>query len=323
MENTVSIYERENRAIARADGKKRRFVLVTESSLVIRTMTEDEVELAIDWAAKEGWNPGLHDGRCFWAADPQGFFIALEDGQPVGCVSAVRYGSDYAFLGFYVIKPSSRGKGYGLQLCKTALDHVKGRVSGIDGVLAMQDKYSEPLAGDFWTGFQFAYSNIRFRGSYENRLDVKARGCHPEISIVSAAVVDQTGLCDYDGSMFFAKRPEFLAQWLNQPESAALAAVQNGKLTGYGVIRRCREGHKIGPLFADNGDAAEELFFHLAACANGEEVFLDVPEVNGAAMTLAAKYNMTKVFETARMYNGPAPNLPLHKIFGVTSFELG
>ena len=294
-----------------------------ESSLVIRPMTESEVELAVDWAAEEGWNPGLYDGRCFWAADPEGFFVALEDGQPVGCVSAVRYGSDYAFLGFYVIKPDKRGKGYGLQLCKTALDHVKGRVSGIDGVLVMQDKYSQPLEGHFWTGFQFAYSNIRYRGTFDAALTEKARDSQPEIVIVPAATVNQAELCNYDGSLFFAQRPEFLAQWLNQPESTAFAALQDRKLAGYGVIRRCRVGYKIGPLFADNAAAAEKLFTQLAACACGEEFFLDVPEVNPAAMALAAKYNLTKVFETARMYNGPAPDLPLHKIFGVTTFELG
>jgi len=29
------------------------------------------------------------------------------------------------------------------------------------------------------------------------------------------------------------------------------------------------------------------------------------------------------VFETARMYKGPAPQLPVERIFGVTTFELG
>jgi hypothetical protein len=32
---------------------------------------------------------------------------------------------------------------------------------------------------------------------------------------------------------------------------------------------------------------------------------------------------MKPVFETARMYTGPAPDLPLSRLYGVTSFELG
>ncbi len=32
---------------------------------------------------------------------------------------------------------------------------------------------------------------------------------------------------------------------------------------------------------------------------------------------------LSPVFETARMYTGPAPAIALDRIFGVTSFELG
>jgi len=41
--------------------------------LHIRTLRPPEMRLAIDFAALEGWNPGLHDGACFLAADPEGF----------------------------------------------------------------------------------------------------------------------------------------------------------------------------------------------------------------------------------------------------------
>ncbi|HSC98032.1 MAG TPA: GNAT family N-acetyltransferase, partial [Casimicrobiaceae bacterium] len=56
---------------------------------------------------------------------------------------------------------------------------------------------------------------------------------------------------------------------------------------------------------------------------SGEQIFLDVPEINREAMTLAQRNDMDVVFETARMYLGVAPDLPMHRIFGVTTFELG
>jgi hypothetical protein len=52
-------------------------------------------------------------------------------------------------------------------------------------------------------------------------------------------------------------------------------------------------------------------------------VFLDVPEPNQPALGLAARYGLTPAFETARMYRGAAPALPLDRIYGITSFELG
>jgi len=52
-------------------------------------------------------------------------------------------------------------------------------------------------------------------------------------------------------------------------------------------------------------------------------VFLDVPETNGAAKSLIAEFNLTPVFETARMYTGPNPQIDEAKLFGVTTFEMG
>jgi hypothetical protein len=45
--------------------------------------------------------------------------------------------------------------------------------------------------------------------------------------------------------------------------------------------------------------------------------------VNSEAVDLAKRHNMTVVFETARMYKGESPDLPINRLFGVTTFELG
>jgi hypothetical protein len=38
--------------------------------LQIRPMTRAELGAGLDWAAGEGWNPGVHDADGFHAADP-------------------------------------------------------------------------------------------------------------------------------------------------------------------------------------------------------------------------------------------------------------
>ena len=118
-------------------------------------------------------------------------------------------------------------------------------------------------------------------------------------------------------------RPTFLKGWISQPDARALGCRRGGSLAGYGVIRRCGEGCKIGPLFADDGDAAETLYAHLSAFAAGGPVFLDVPETNAAAMDLVRRHGMLEVFGCARMYLGPPPDVALDRVFGVTTFELG
>lgn len=100
--------------------------------------------------------------------------------------------------------------------------------------------------------------------------------------------------------------------------------LKHGKLAGYGVIRKCHTGYKIGPLFADSPTLAEVLFLSLISGIDSTETcYLDTPEINRAAVELAEKNHMNVAFETARMYTGNQPYLPLNKIFGVTSFELG
>jgi hypothetical protein len=98
---------------------------------------------------------------------------------------------------------------------------------------------------------------------------------------------------------------------------------KNGKIRGYGTIRRCYEGYKIGPLFAADADSAASLLAELAPQAKGALVFIDIPSENKEAVALASGMGLEPVFETARMYRGTAPSIPLKNVFGVTTLELG
>jgi len=128
----------------------------------------------------------------------------------------------------------------------------------------------------------------------------------------------------YDRPLFPEVRSPFIKSWINQPDCTALGIMRGGKLVGYGVIRACRSGRKMGPLFADSPELAESLSLALKSGVKTKEpIYLDTPEVNRAAVSLAKLYNMEVVFETARMYAGERPDMPLHRVFGVTSFEVG
>ncbi|MEO1093428.1 MAG: GNAT family N-acetyltransferase [Cyanobacteria bacterium J06638_28] len=278
----------------------------------IRTMTRCELDFAIEWAAAEGWNPGLHDADCFYAADPNGFLMGFLNGEAIASISVVKYDDAFSFLGFYIVKPEYRGQGYGLQLWQAGLDYLQGCTIGLDGVVAQQSNYLK-------SGFQLAYRNIRYEGVGDEVSPPPTAETLMPLSTVSIELV-----IAYDRIHFPSDRTAFLQCWLAQPESIALGAIRNQTFMGYGILRPCREGYKIGPLFADTPDIAETIFLALKAhVVSGKPFYLDVPEVNPAAMALAAKYSMQSMFETARMYRPTAPDLPVDRIFGVTTFELG
>jgi len=141
--------------------------------------------------------------------------------------------------------------------------------------------------------------------------------------VVALSAVAFDALAAYDRRCFPAPRPRFLKGWIAQPNALALGLRRGGTLAGYGVVRRCREGCKIGPLFADDRAAAEALYLRLAGFAAGGALFLDAPENNPEAMALVQAHRMTEVFGCARMYLGPTPAVAQDRVFGVTTFELG
>ncbi len=279
-------------------------------SYTIRAMTRQEVDLAIDWAAAEGWNPGLYDADCFYAADSTGFLIGLLEDEPIATLSVVKYGDSFGFLGFYLVKPEYRGRGYGIRIWNAGLANFKGRTIGLDGVVAQQSNYQK-------SGFSLAYKNIRYQGT--------GGGYFPTDSgIVPLSTIPFDELGAYDEPFFPDNRKQFLRCWIDQPQSAALGIVRNRKLAGYGVLRICRSGYKVGPLFADSPEFADQLFLALKARApEGAPIFLDTPAVNSAAVQLVERHKMLVAFETARMYKGKSPDLPINRVFGVTTFELG
>jgi hypothetical protein len=146
----------------------------------------------------------------------------------------------------------------------------------------------------------------------------------PDVSLVALSETAFDRIVAYDELHFGAERRGFLAEWILPGQGAALGALRDGRLSGYGVIRKCWDGYKVGPLFADDAVLADALFRGLArGIATSEKIYLDVPEVNQEARRLAERYLMRSVFETARMYAGRAPEVPLQHVFGVTTFELG
>ncbi|MDD2725531.1 MAG: GNAT family N-acetyltransferase [Methylovulum sp.] len=281
------------------------------TNFFIKTMACTQLKQVLDWAGQEGWRPGLADAECFHQADPNGFFIGLLDGEPIGSISAVKYGDDYGFIGLYIVKPEWRNQGFGMQLWQTAMRYLQGRNIGLDGVIAQQANYQK-------SGFRIAYRHIRYQGNTGSFVPILAT------NIIAAAELPFAELLAYDRTVFPASRAVFLQKWLSQEHGTALVILRQNQLAGFGVIRACLNSFKIGPLFADDLDAAEYLLNDLlAGIPAGSDFFIDVPEVNLQAMALVKNRNLQPVFETARMYTLAMPDMELGKVFGVTTLELG
>jgi hypothetical protein len=281
----------------------------------IRPATAAEFATAVEWAAAEGWNPGLDDLGVFHRTDPSGFIMGFEGVEPVSSISVVRYPGGFGFLGFYIVRPDRRGTGIGMATWNAGMAHLSGCVIGLDGVVAQQENYRK-------SGFVLAGRNIRHEG-VPKRVDAEAEGS--DLRPVGAN--DLAALADFDAAHFPVRRDAFIRDWALPGDASrrrAILARAGGEITGLGVIRPCLSGCKIGPLFAADAATARAIVSNLiAGTPPGTEVALDTPQDNPAAMALAAELGLEPVFETARMYRGEAPRLPVRQVYGITSFELG
>lgn len=280
---------------------------MTVADLEIRTLDAAEVETLVGWATAEGWNPGLADAGCFHATDPGGFLGAFKDGALISGISGVRYGENYGFIGLYICRPDMRGKGYGKTVWSACMALLADRTIGLDGVLEQQANYRS-------MGFEPAYRTFRWSGK-------PSGGVQSAPDVRPLAADDFPAITAVDRRIFPAGRTAFLEKWLTQPHQVRVAT-QDGRISGYVVLRQCRDGCKIGPLVAPDLRTAKRLFWSLGGSCN-DVIHIDVPEPQKEFAALLADSDFTKGFETARMYRGVVPQVDQDALFAVTTLELG
>jgi len=272
----------------------------------VRQLSLSEVAELLMWAKAEGWNPGLDDAEPFHAADPWGFLGCFVDGRLAAGISAVTSGPDFGFIGLYICHPDFRGQGLGRRVWDAGMARLGNRAIGLDGVPAQQQNYSG-------MGFEPTYRTWRYSGRF------LPASVDPSVVAIDGDML--SAISAFDRRFYPGARADFLNQWIDAPRIAR-AIVRDGRIAGYGVLRKCHEGYKIGPLFAEGRADAALIFTALCSAARGETVSIDVPEVADFSVFLA-EISFEKGFETMRMYRGATPDIDITHVFGVTTLELG
>ena len=284
-----------------------------KTSMTIRPMRREDLGRTLDWAAQEGWNPGLNDLESFWAADPGGYWLGEVDGQPVATLSTVRSGPGHGFVGLYIVAPAWRAKGLGWQLWQHGMAQMGARRLGLDGVVARQDDYRR-------SGFALAWHNARFEG-------MAPVGAHMPATVRPLSAWPWAQAMALDGWQHPAAPEHRQPYWracLNQTASRALGVGSPTQLQGLGVLRPARQGWRIGPVLAEGPAQAEALLQGLLSLVPaGQRVQIDVPLSQPHAVALVRSMGWTQVFDTARMYRGGAIEGPPHTLYGIASLELG
>ncbi len=276
---------------------------------MIRRMTRAEVDDALAWAAEDGWTPGLHDADAVFVTDPGGLLIAETADGPAGCIAATAYDDHFGFVGLFHVRPDHRADpAVADALWRAALDRLGTRTIGVD-------RPASDLESVHAYGFQPAETLVRHTG---------IGGGEAPRQAVDLRVFTFDRLVAFDAGVFGAARPSFLKVWTETAHSRDVGVIgTQGVIAGYGVVRACRGGHHIGPLFADSHDHADTLIRALLAAVPGEPVVIDIPVANRQATQLADQHGLRPGLEITRLYKGTPPPADLGRTYAITSHELG
>ncbi|MEO9516550.1 MAG: GNAT family N-acetyltransferase [Paracoccaceae bacterium] len=276
--------------------------------MTIRMMTLDDLQTVLEWAAEEGWNPGLDDAIAFYAADPKGFLLKEKDGAPVAAISVVNHDANTAFLGLYLCKKGHRGQGHGMDVWRAGIAHAQDRCIGLDGVPDQQQNYAR-------SGFVNYGSTVRYEGHLPSMTDPRMRAAAPD---------DIGDLVAQDAKACGIKRTAFATTWFTQsPTRQTMVLAEGSDITGFATFRRCHLGCKIGPLYAASEADAQALLGANPFPTAQEPCFVDVFDHNAPLAKMLKSLGFEATFETARMYSGAEPINNPAKFQAIATMELG
>ena len=290
------------------------------SFLRILPLETEDIPAVTTWARQEGFAPGLGDVAIYRHTDRQGIWVGWLGNERIGCITGVRYNAAYGFIGLYLVRPPWRGRGYGLQLWRHALEHLQDLACiGVEAAPDRADDYAS------W-GFQPASATVRWQAISDGEPAASPEPGGPW-QLLEGAAIPPNAVQWFDAQREPSPRPHFLAQWLNHRAGTVLALVDaQGNCHGFGRIRPCLrhrgEGWRIGPLMAETPEAAVQLLQGLLLRHAGV-VLIDAPAANAQAATVLEGQGFSPISETLRMYRGAAPAVSLQDVYGLACLELG
>jgi hypothetical protein len=302
------------------------------SSFVVRFANSlDDFRWVVENANLEGWGPRVNDAEYLFALDfSKYFFIGELDGERVSCLSIVKYGEDYAFVGYYIVSKPHRGKGYGLRTWKYAFEASALSEQcnvGLDSLVNMETTYAKD-------GFERVWVIRRYAAVVSNVAEALSDVRLPiGLKIVPGPEVDVNKLAEYDKSIFDAYRQMLVASWITISAVSFVALNEKTEIVGYIILRRTikfeESGYRLSPLFADSLVIAQSLLKKSIEAIGRDhfdkKVNFEIPlEGNAEGVEFVQSVqNVTSSFETVHMYTKGFRTMDRKKVFSVANLEIG
>jgi GNAT superfamily N-acetyltransferase len=279
--------------------------------ILIRTMTLDDVPAGLALCRASGWNQTASDWGDFLAAAPHGALVAVEGGRVVGSVATMPYGP-FAWISMVLVEPAARGRGVGTLLLERGLALVPPTVAArLDATPAGEPLYRK-------LGFAPEYGLARLVLQQIQGQPARPSNARP------LTPSDWPAVHAVDARVFGASRATLLERLASEAPEYAWVVEDRGRWRGYVLGRHGHVRDHIGPMVADDADAASTLLEACFAAGSGRSVLIDVPDAQVTWRSTLAELGFTIERPFLRMYCGPftTPGQP-SQVYAVTGPEFG
>jgi GNAT superfamily N-acetyltransferase len=284
-----------------------------EVDRTLRQMTPDDIPAGVALAERVGWRHQASDWERLLSWSPDGCFLIEEAaGRITGTVSTTPYGTELAWIGTLIVAPDRQRHGLGGQLMRAALDYLIAR--GTERIMLDATDAARPLYRSL--GFREVCKIERWEGRASTYLGPRARSLRSD---------DVPVILDLDPPWFGVSRTHILIRLLEEFPDLAWVDYQGGKLEGYLLGRRVKNGVHLGPWMSWSAASGERLLLAALEQLQGKPVALDIPDYNGRGQILASDHNLRRARQCTRMiYSSGEPVLgqPLAQL-AITSLATG
>jgi hypothetical protein len=248
--------------------------------------------------------------RRYLDLQPDGWYLALLDGTPIGLGGAVDYGP-FAYLGMMSVLPTMQKRGIGQALMEHLLSWLDAR--GCPTILLN----ARPQAVLLYErcGFVALEQTQQLKCSLAPQLPATV----PGVSLLAQAELPV--LADLDAPAFGASRLAVLSSYFAlDPRRFFVSRDAHGQLTGFLVAGESI----IGPWHAASIEAADLLFQQALSLSYAQSLVVSVSEHNIDALSLLARYGGACFATLAHMRRGhPLQRDQQRHLYGLASLMLG
>jgi GNAT superfamily N-acetyltransferase len=246
-------------------------VMASSDQSAIGRLAVSELPDAEALVAEAGWNQVAADWRMFLEFGT--VYAVRAEGRVVATAATLPYGGRCAWISVVLVAADHRRKGLATRLLRRCINDVlaAGLVPVLDATPAGRTVY-RPL------GFQDAWSFQRLAAPAPRAGD---RQIPADITIHHANDENWPGLAAYDAAAFGADRGAIITRLRGRLRGADLFATRQDRCVGMLLGRDGRVASHLGPLIAEDDEAAKTLLSHALRIVPGP-AFIDLADSKAA-----------------------------------------